>query len=305
MTPLARVSKNLMRWLLLSLVLMIPACTPKPPAMEVKIDPALKTLVPADTVLMAGARVEALLKTPLFQQYLADLRVPPTTEFTRRTGIDPRKDLWELLFISNGHDGVLLGRGKFPDQELLKPQGAEQRFVYKGYSMLGDERAAILFVSPSAAALGAVPALHSLVDQSAKSKGPPEPLAARLKDIPPDSQLWAAYTGGTVKLPFEDNSNLANLNRLLIGAQSATAYVDLSIGLKATGETTYSSGPAAQQAHDTLQALVSFGRLSLRSGQEDLAAALDRIQVTQDQQRVKVTVDLPQETAARLLKTFR
>ena len=63
--------------------------------------------------------------------------------------------------------------------------------------------------------------------------------------------------------------------------------------------------PAAQQAHDTVQALVGFGRLSLRSGQEDLAAALGRIQVTQDQQRVTVTVDLPQEMAARLLKTFR
>jgi hypothetical protein len=108
-----------------------------------------------------------------------------------------------------------------------------------------------------------------------------------------------------VKLPFEDNSNLANLNRLLIAAQSGTAYADLSTGLKATAEGAFSSAPAAQQAHDTVQALVGFGRLSLRSGQEDLAAALGRIQVTQDQQRVTVTVDLPQEMAARLLKTFR
>jgi hypothetical protein len=294
-----------MRWLLLCAVLIASACASKPPAMEVKVDAALKTLVPADTVLMAGARVEALLKTPLFQQYVADLQVPPATEFTRRTGIDPRKDLWELLFISNGHDGVLLGRGRFADQEQLKPQGGEQRFVYKGYSLLGDERAAVLFISPSTAALGAVPALHALVDQSAKSKGPPAPLAALLKEIPPSTQLWAAYTGGPVKLPFNENSNLANLNRLLKDAQTGTAYFDLSTGLKATAEATFSSVPAAQQAHDALQALISFGRLSLRSGQADLAAALDRIQVTQDQQRVKAEVDLPQETAARLLKTFR
>jgi hypothetical protein len=284
---------------------MTAACTPKPPAVGVKVDPALNTLVPADTVLMAGARVEALLKTPLFQQYLADLRVPPATEFTRRTGIDPRKDLWELLFISNGHNGVLLGRGRFADQEQLKPQEGEQRFVYKGYSVLGDERAAILFFNPSAAALGTVPALQSLVDQSAKSKGPPAPLAALLQEIPSSAHLWAVYAGGPVKLPFEDNSNLANLNRLLIAAQSGTAYADLSTGLKATAEGAFSSAPAAQQAHDTVQALVGFGRLSLRSGQEDLAAALGRIQVTQDQQRVTVTVDLPQEMAARLLKTFR
>jgi hypothetical protein len=291
--------------ILLISVLMITACAPKQPSFEVKIDPALKTLVPADTVFMAGARVETLLKMPLFQEYVANLQVPPTTEFARRTGIDPRKDLWELLFISNGHGGLLLGRGKFADPEQLKTDGGARRSVYKGLSLIGDDAGAILFISPTTAALGSVPALHSLVDQSQKASGPPAPLAALLKEIPASAQLWTAYIGGPVKLPFEQNSNLANVNRLLMDAQSGTAYFDLSTGLKGTIEITFSSGPAAQQARDTVQALVGFGRLSVPSGREDLLAVYDHIQVTQDQQRVKAQIDLTQELADKFLKTVR
>jgi hypothetical protein len=297
--------RNLMRRLLLPVILLTNACITKPPAVEVKIDPALKTLVPADTILMAGVRFEALLKTPLYQKYFADRPIPELDELCRKTGIDRRKDLWELLFISNGREGVLLGRGKFADQEQLKPGSGEQRSVYKGYSLIGDGRVAILFVSPTTAALGAVPALHSLVDQRQKSTGPPASLAALLREIPPDAQVWAAYTGGPAKLPFDKNSNWGNLNRLLIAAQSGAAHADLSTGFKATAQATFSTVQAAQQAHDALQGLAGFARLSLRPGQGDLAAALERIQVTQDQQRVKVQADLPQELADELLKTLR
>jgi len=294
-----------MRRLLLLLALMAVACSPIPRATEVKIDLALKTLVPADTVLMAGARVDALLKTPLYQTYFADKPVPAIDDLARRTGVDPRKDLWQLLFISNGRDGVLLGRGKFADQEALKPAIGEQRSLYKGYGLIGDGRTATLFINPSTAALGEMPALNSLVDQIPKSMGPPASLAALLKEIPPSAQLWAAYTGGAVKLPFDANSNLANVNRLLTGSQSAILFADLSAGMQATAQVTFSSIQGAQQARDSAQGLLGFARLGIRSGQKDLAAALDQIKVTQDQQRVKIQIDLSQELADRLLKSFR
>src|SRR5579872_5199704 len=91
-----------------------------------KMDPSIATLVPADTVLMAGTRLEALLKTPIYQRNFADRKIPQIDEFAQRTGLDPRKDLWELLFASNGTHGVLLGRGKFGD-EMMAP-GLERNY---------------------------------------------------------------------------------------------------------------------------------------------------------------------------------
>jgi hypothetical protein len=35
-----------------------------------KIDPALATLIPEDTTLLVGTRLEALEKTPVYQKYL-------------------------------------------------------------------------------------------------------------------------------------------------------------------------------------------------------------------------------------------
>ena len=78
------------------------------------VDPALSGLVPADTTMLVGIRLEDLLKTPIYKKYLADRPIPQLDEFSKQFGIDPRKDLWEVLFISNGQESVVLGRGRFP-----------------------------------------------------------------------------------------------------------------------------------------------------------------------------------------------
>src|SRR6187551_2503364 len=80
------------------------------------VDPALSTLVPADTTLLVGVRVEDLMKTPIYQKYLADLAIGPLDDFTRQTDLDVRKNLWEVLFISNGKENVVIGRGKFSNE---------------------------------------------------------------------------------------------------------------------------------------------------------------------------------------------
>src|SRR5712691_3920812 len=128
-----------MRRFLVLLALVLSACRAKP-AGGVKVDPALVTLVPADTVLLVGTRVEALEKTPVYQKYLADRQVLQIEDFAMQTGIDPRKDLRELLFVSNGKQGVLLGRGKFANQ-------AEPHVI-------GNAQTAVAFINSSTAAVG-------------------------------------------------------------------------------------------------------------------------------------------------------
>src|SRR5580658_4233483 len=107
--------------------MLLAGCARKAPVGP-KIDPALATLIPGDTTLLIGTRLEALERTPVYQKYLADRKFPQIDEFARQTGIDPKKDLWELLFVSNGKNKILLGRGKFANEmePRLEKNGAKR-----------------------------------------------------------------------------------------------------------------------------------------------------------------------------------
>ena len=245
---------------------------PHPPSFGVKIDPALAMSVPADTVLLAGARIEELVKTPLYLKYIADRQIPQIDEFARYTKLDPRKELWELLFVSNGKQSVLLGRGKFSDQ-LEDPRAQKNNpnvSDYKGLTMVGMGDTAVLFINTSTAAVGRPDALRSLVDQREHNGGPPAQLTNLMKDLSKDAQFWAVYAGGPIKLPFDDNSNLANINPLISSVQSGALYFNLRSGVKGVALGMCSTEQAAQQMHDALKAMIGLGRLSVRPGQEYL-----------------------------------
>jgi hypothetical protein len=275
-------------------------CAGTQPAAGAKVDPALLTLVPADTSLMAGLRAEALEKTPVYQQVLSNLRLAQIDDFMNATGLKARKDLWELLFVSNGRQSVVIGRGKFADEAEpeLRRKGAE-RFGYKGFNLVGDERSAVALISPSTAAMGETVALKWLLDQHEKSNGPSSAMMALLKDISPDAQIWAAYGGGGLVLPLE--GNLANANRVLGSLNSGTAYFDFRNGLNGLASGLCSNDQTAQDVQGALQALLSLGRLSAPANQPDIGKLFDNIRVTRDSRVVKVSVEEPQELVQQFL----
>ncbi len=252
---------------------------------------------------MVGARLEKLLKTPVYQQNFAERDIPQINQFAEMTGIDPRKDLWELLFVSNGKTGVLLGRGKFAD-EMMEPQmerhGA-QRFGYKGLTMFGDERGAVVLINSTTGALGQLEPLKALIDERGKSNGPPPKMQALINQIPVEAQFWAAYGGGPIRLPFDPESNLGNLNRLLASIQTGTIWFDLSNGLAGLAQASCATDDGAQQVEGALKALIGIGRLSVPRNQPDLAEVYDRMQVTEDGPMVRLHIDVPQSMVDRFL----
>src|SRR5215469_306792 len=125
--------------LVVVVLVFLTACShPAPPGP--KIDPALAGMIPADTVLMAGVRLEAIEKTPIYQKHFAKMSLSSIDRFAQQMKVDPRKDLWELLYVSNGKLNALMGRGKFSDESepRIESKGG-QRFAYKGFNLVGDE----------------------------------------------------------------------------------------------------------------------------------------------------------------------
>jgi len=282
-------------------VLLLAGCSRKPAETSVFIEPQFAALVPPDTTLLVGLRVENLVKTPLYQKYLSGGKIPIIDKFARGTGINPEKSLWNLLLVSNGRDSFVLGRGKFAD-ELMAPDFSKKgvaRFGYKGLTLFGDEQQAMLMVNSSTIAMGDTPTLRTLVDQRTSFRGLPERLSALTKEVPRQTQFWGVFAGGTVNVPL--TGNLENVTKVLGMLSEGTFYFDFTNGVNGTMTGIAATAKDAQQTHDGLVGFLGIGRMMAPKNQPELERALDGIQVAQDGQRVSVKITESDELAGTLI----
>jgi hypothetical protein len=282
------------------LMLAVAGCVSTPPGP--KVDPALSSLIPPDTTILAGARLEALRRTPIYQKHLANRTLPLIDDFPKQIGLQVRReDLWELLLISDGKQSVVLGHGKFANEaEPRIDRPGAQRFGYKGVTLVGDEREAVLLMSPSVIGYGPTPALRWLIDGKAKTTGPPAALAEQMKAMPSESVLWAAYSGGLTSLPFNTPGDLANINKILGSIQSGSIYLDLRMGLNGLATGTCGNDQDAKTLYDGLRALVGLGRMAVTKQQPERGKILDGLRITQESHQVNIHIDEPEE----LVDTF-
>ena len=283
------------------LLLALAGCVKTPPGP--KIDPALASLIPPDTILLAGARLDKLQETATFKKNLANRPVPLFDDFSKQIGLQVRReDLWELLLISDGKQNVMLGRGKFANEAepRIEIPGAT-RFAYKGFNLVGDEREAVLLISPSVIGVGSTPALRSLIDNKGKSNGPPSSLAALLKDMPAESVLWAAYGGGVAKLPFNAPGDMANINKIIASIQSGSMYLDLRAGVNGLITGNCANDQDAKSLHDALLALSGLGRLAIPKDKPEEGRLLDGLRITQDSHKVNIHIEEPEELVESLV----
>jgi hypothetical protein len=285
--------------------LLLASCQPKQSA-SLHVSPALEALVPADTVVVLGVNLENLRDTSVYQKLVTRVPLPQLDSFTQQTGLDPRKDLSEILFASNAKNALLLVRGKFRLADLqarFKSKGVTPS-NYKGHDLFGDDRAAITFLDDSTAVAGNTADVRALLDQpSGRSGGLPAPLRDLLRTLPAGDQVYAALTGGVenLHLPLPREGNLGNILQALRSVQSATLGMNLSQGIDAIATVNCNTERDAKFVHDLVRGLVGFGRLNTPDNQPELLKLYDAIQVTQQQAQTKVTANVPQELADKFL----
>jgi hypothetical protein len=276
-------------------LLSLGGCSPvKPPDQGVFLDPSLAPLIPSDTNLMIGVRVEKLAMSPLFPQAA---RLEMIGGFAREAGVDAASRLWQVVLVSNGRRQVLLARGKFTNgiiaPELVRKGGS--RFSYRSMNMFGDEQNAVIFVNSTTALWGETPVLREIADQKQAGSGPPAALLARMREIPRDTQLWGVYAGGPVNVPL--TGNLQNLTKILGMVSGGLFYFDLSQGVQGTVTGLAASPADARQLHDALAGFVGLGRMLAPKNQPDLLRAFDGIRVEQQDTRVQLAITVPEEIA--------
>ncbi len=253
---------------------------------SVMLDPALLPLIPADTVSLGGIRVDALQKTETWTRLS---NTPQWTrlmdEFTKDVGFDPRKDLMEVLWASNGKESLYFIRNKFSQmniEPMVRREGFK-RLAYKGYPLLGDEEFAALFMNASTIVAGRTQRLREIIDARDGSKGSiSKELLAKAETVPAATHVWVVAVPSALPLPKGGDSTnmLANLPRLLAGVQYLTVALDLTKGVSAQLVAHCNDDQAAKQVQNSIKGLTGFARLSLPEKQKaELLPLLDSIEV--------------------------
>lgn len=275
---------------------------------SVHIDPSLQALVPANTVFLSGADVVSVRDTKFYRRFLSTIDPAQLSTFAGETGIDPRKDLDEILTCSDGKNTALLARGRFAQADLekrLRANGA-QAAVYKGRSIFVAGRAAVWFPAKSIAVAGPEAALHNVIDAQDGAHGVPMDLRTELDSAPPESQVWLAFVGGVhgIADAVPSNSNLANAAQMLRGMDAASLGFDLRTGLNLEARIHCKTSDDGRHIHDALRGLIGMGRLSTPDNQPDMLKMFDAIEVTQSQAIVHVGAKLPQDLVDKFLDVW-
>lgn len=271
-------------------------------------------LVPADTKILAGIRVEEIKKTAVYRELLAAEKLPQIEEFARETGIDPRKDIWEIVLASNGESVIALVRGKFTEGGITdsgkEPELAKkgiQRFAYKGYTLRGDDRVVVVFFNTSVAVAGPQAAVKRVIDARDGGQGrPPAELIERVKRIPSSNQIWViSEAGWQGVLPEGLEGPLGGLRQMPVDVRSMTAMLSLSDGVRFEGEAVSGDAANAIKIHDAIKGVIGIGRLTTPDDKLEMLKFYDAIEVKRQDERVRVTAGLPLEVFQQLLNLFR
>ena len=279
---------------MLASLLCVNACGPGATS-GVRIDKEFRPVIPPDTKVLAGIDLDQLKTTQLYQRHEKELTLPGLQDSSQRFGIDPRRDISDVLVAWNGKRPLFLVRGHF------QPANVEQKWTalrashttYKNHAVFGDTKNAVTFLSQTAAVEGSLADVERNIDLSGNSSDAvPEELQTRLKQVPRGDQIWIISRGG---LPFADvpmrsdiESALSNIVNFVSGV---TAGVKADAGVHIQIDITCVSEQGARRVHDALRGGIGLGRLTTKDNQRELLQIYDAINVDQDKTLVHVHAD--------------
>jgi hypothetical protein len=234
--------------LAVALIAFCTACQ-RQPSPTVFLDPALAVLVPRDTTLLAGIRMQRVRATPFYESLV--VKSPRRLEFRKISGLADDSDVWEYLVAYNGTDWLTLMRGKFAEMgmepRLDKPSA--RRVYYNGVTIIGDEEGAMAFLNPTTALAGRYEVVLRALEQRNDNAGVPIALEKLALKIPAANDIWFASVG-----PAPSFLPVQHLKNATAGLNPKTRELELHIEAD--------SPSAAQSIADTVNGRTEDNRVS-------------------------------------------
>lgn len=288
------------------LLLFASSCNTRP-ASSSHLETVYEAYIPANATFLAGADVEKIRGTHIFQRVIGAAAGPELSSFTTQTGLDPQKDLSSIVTWSDGQRTVLLARGKYDEATVTKHLESHgmKRTSHKGANLFSDGSNSVIFLDGGLIAAGRTAAIESMLDSYDPARRLPIALAEQLQSVPANSEVWAVFTGGFNRLPaLSQGGNLSNFLNVLDGVTGGSLGLDLSQGLDVAAYIPCRTNDDAKKVHDAARGLIGIGRLGTGSKQPDLLKVFDAIQVNQSDSTVSISAKLPQDLADKFLDAW-
>lgn len=256
---------------------------------------------------MAGVRLDKIRETPLYKQLNGRFGLDKRLDlFSERTGLDPRKDLWYALVASNGTDTLFLARGRFTTGEMEPKLGSlgNTRTRYKDYTLIGTPETSIVFVNPGVAAAGTQTQLRRLIDNRGQWEQVPPALAAKLKTMPVEDQIWAvsdsSFPSGPLNGP--DTTGMKSMvSNLLSYVKAGVAGVRVDRGIDFRANLECVSEEGSRRVRDALKGGIGLARLNTRDDQQQILRVYDTVKVNQTGADVDVEAQVAPDLVDPLL----
>lgn len=277
----------------------------KPGASGVSVDSAFRPLVPKDARALASIDVESLKASGVYKRHQDLLNLPLLDGMSERIGVDPRRDISNLLIAWNGKDAAAFARGGF-DVSVLEAKlislGARP-VRYRSYTLFGEDRESIAFLKRHMAVAGPARLVRSEIDlEKNGGGGVPDELQSRLSVVPRGDQIWAVSRGGVPLADVPMRSDIESALSNIAGYVDATSLgIGLDAGTHLSAEIVCVSNEGAQRVHDALRGGIGLARLTTRDDELELLRLYDAIQVSRDQHTVRLKADLSAELTDKLL----
>ena len=279
-----------------------------------RIYPSLAILIPPDAESVAGVQVERIKKTPIWQRLVTNQQNDLLDRFARQTGLDPREDLYEIIAVSiNQQAPVFLAAGRFAKggsgaagMEPPVALGGDRvvRTSYRGYTLIGNEIAAICFINTVTAVAGPTPQVKAILDRQLQNPQPAQAILDRIRAIPLENQIWAFSTARLDRMLPEIPLGSGRIRALPLKVNYLELTANLNLGVDLKIEAHNADPQSADQLATAIRGVIGIGRLSTPDDQKDLHRFYDSVRATQDASIVRLRADAPLDLILSLLDRF-
>jgi hypothetical protein len=286
-------------------ILALTAGCRNPAATGVSVNPAFRSLIAPDTKALASVNLDKLKASLFYKRHQSELDFPFLDAMSERIGLDPRRDLSDILIAWNGKEPAVMARGSF-DKDTLSPKLVSlgmRRTKYKSYTLFGDERGALAFAKHGVAVGGPAETVRTELDLASNGNGGvPGELQPRLASVPRGDQIWAVSRGGLAFAETPMRSDIESALSNIVGYINATSFgIGFDSGTHVAAEIICVSDQGAQRVRDALRGSIGLARLATGDNEWDMLKLYDSIQVSQDQQTVRIRADLSAELTDKVL----
>ena len=208
-------------------------------AAQPRVDNVLEKMVSPSATGLVGAHMDQIKQTEMYRKLVATQGgFQQLDEFARDTGFDPRRDVREILFVTELYGSVLLARGDFH----LNPAVLKNFTRYREgrYDIWRQGNNGFCILDSTLAAAGDVDAIvDTLKEWTSGSHTSAKRLLGYVSAVQPQYQIWGISTGSgnfLVDHPPAPDSGL-DFSTVFRSLQDYWFEADFSAGMRAEIET--------------------------------------------------------------------